>query len=56
MKTYLIAQITPLALALLTTLVPFFAGRSSTPRKDMLSSFFNITWIAWTIYLLVGLR
>lgn len=56
MKAYLIVHITLLALALLATLVPFFYGKSSAPRKDVASSLFNIAWIAWAVYLLVGLR
>ena len=56
MKAYLITQITLFALALLATLVPFFAGRSSTPRKDVASSLFDIIWITWAVYLLVGLQ
>lgn len=56
MKAYLITHIVLSTLALTATLVPFFAGKSGAPRKDVASSLFNIAWIAWAVYLLVGLR
>jgi len=56
MKVYLITHIVLSTLALFATLTLFFTGRSNAPRKDAASSLFNIAWIAWTVYLLVGLR
>lgn len=56
MKAYLITHIALSTLALFTTLAHFFAGKSNAPRKDVASSLFDIAWIAWAVYLLVGLR
>jgi len=56
MKAFIITQICLNAIAFLTALSLFLAGKSQNPRKDVLSILFAIAWIVWGFYLLAGSR
>lgn len=56
MKAYIIANVSVAALNVFLTLMLFFTGKSTSPRRDICAVLFALSWIAWGIYLLATSR